>query len=113
MILLVGVPLLLAIGGGLDHAWQTMPRTGRPTSAGHLAIRLVSVVPAALVQLAAVVMVMVMVMVWQVITSAAGGDVVCAVALIPLAMVAGWRGWQISRRLGAGRSALPANDPRR
>ena len=96
MILLVGVPLL-AIGGGFDYAWQTMARPAGPTSAGHLGFRLVAVMPAVLVQVAAVV-----VMVWQVVASAAAGDVVCSVALIPLAMVAGWRGWQISRRLRVG-----------
>ncbi|WP_213010630.1 hypothetical protein [Paractinoplanes toevensis] len=33
---------------------------------------------------------------WQVVTSAVGGAVVCGVALIPLALVAGWRSWQLS-----------------
>ncbi|GAA2625756.1 hypothetical protein [Paractinoplanes durhamensis] len=40
---------------------------------------------------------------WQVIRSVEGGNVVCAVALIPLALLGGWRAWQISRRIGAVR----------
>ncbi|MEU4245194.1 hypothetical protein [Actinoplanes sp. NPDC026619] len=82
--LLIGVPLLMAMGGGSDHA---LPDTPQP-----LGIRLISYGPPMLLYLTAVV-----VLGWQAIA----GGVVCAVAMVPLAMVMGRRVWQFRRRLGA------------
>ncbi|GAA3348039.1 hypothetical protein GCM10020358_65000 [Amorphoplanes nipponensis] len=97
MILLIGVPLLIAIGGGSDHAWQATPRPAEPPSAGERCLGLVFAMPAVLGQTALLV-----VAGWQVLASAADGDAVCAVAVVPLAMVAAWRSRQLGRRLRAG-----------
>jgi hypothetical protein len=98
MVLLVGVPLMLAIGGASDEASRTMPPPDGPEAAVHPGIRLVSFLPALLGQVAVLV-----VLVWQVVGSVAAGDAACAAALVPFALLAAWRGRQISRRLGGGR----------
>ncbi|WP_433363175.1 hypothetical protein ACQPZX_31640 [Actinoplanes sp. CA-142083] len=90
MALLIGVPLLVAMGGGFDEA----RRATSSTSDTSLGLRLTFFLPGLLGQLAALV-----VMVWLVITSAADGDVVLAVGVVPFAMFAAWRGWQVSRRI--------------
>jgi hypothetical protein len=89
MMLLILIPLLIAIGGGSDAGWQASP-----TPDVRLWVRLVSYLPALLGQAAVVVLVT-----WQVIGSVRDGDLVCAVAVVPLAMVIGWRGWRTSLRL--------------
>jgi hypothetical protein len=72
-----------------------MPPPDEPSSTAERTILLVSVLPVVLLQLG-----FVAVMVWQVVASVAAGDVVFAVALVPLMMYSAWRGRQISRRLG-------------
>jgi hypothetical protein len=96
MILLVGVPVLLATGAGSDQGWRAMSRLPEPPSAG---TRLASVLPVVVVQVAVLVLV-----VRQAAGSVAAGDVVGAVALVPFALLLGWRGWQLSRRIGAWRA---------
>jgi hypothetical protein len=91
LVLLVGVPLLLALGAGSDQGWQAMTRLEGPAS---LRSRLVSLLPVILIEVTVVVL-----LVRQVVTSVADGEVVCAVELVPLAMLFVWRGWQFSRRL--------------
>jgi hypothetical protein len=93
--LLIGVPLLVAMGGGSDAGRAAMPPPDEPSSTAERTILLVSVLPVVLLQLG-----FVAVMVWQVVASVAAGDVVFAVALVPLMMYSAWRGRQISRRLG-------------
>lgn len=94
MALLIGVPLLVAMGGGSDAGRAAMPPPDEPPSAGERAILLVCLLPVVLLQVG-----FVAVVVWQVVASVAAGDAVLAVTLVPLIMYGAWRGWQISRRL--------------
>ncbi|GIF22293.1 amino acid transporter [Actinoplanes tereljensis] len=89
LMLLVVVPFLIAFGGGSDAGWRASP----PEPDTPWWARLMFL-PAVLGQVAVVVVVT-----WQVVTSAVGGAVVSGIALIPLALVAAWRSWQLSLRL--------------
>jgi hypothetical protein len=95
MVLLIGVPLLLALGGASDEAARTMPpgEEGMPVRRWST---LVSFLPVVLTQAA-----MLVVLVWQVVGSVATGDAASAVAVVPFALFAAWRGQQIGRRIVA------------
>jgi cation transporter-like permease len=103
--LLVGVPVLVAMGGAVDEARRTRPRMSQPASATpsedgrppRNALVRTSFALAAVLQL--IPLVVAVLMVGLAVRAWLDGDVVAGCLLVVFALIGVWRGWQTLRHL--------------